>query len=89
MEGRGFTAAAAKAVVIVSLVSGAAHTPGLVVDEAQASCITWQGGQNCDSPAPRPTPHYQVPSGGGTVRLNNGGGGGGGGPTAAICSDQR
>lgn len=77
MAGRGIVAVIAGAGLISALVSGAGHLPGFSVREAQASCITWQGGQNCDSPAPRQTYHYSAPARSGGVRTFSGGGGGG------------
>lgn len=77
MAGRRIVAAIAGAGLISAFVSGTLSVPGFDLRAAQASCITWQGGQNCDSPAPRATYHYQPPvrSGGG-VRYYGGGGGG-------------
>ena len=79
MAGRRIVAVLASAGLIGALTSGAGHVPGFSAGEAQASCITWQGGENCDSPAPPRSFHYQAPvrrgGGGGGYRSYGGGGG--------------
>lgn len=82
MAGRRIVAIAAGALLAVA---GAGY-PELGVRAARASCVTWNGGQVCDSPTSRPTWHApsRVYHGGGGGGYRSYGGGGGGRAAAAI-----